>query len=86
MPDPMRSYLDFEKPIAELDSKIDELRALTSPGLLEQPVTDPFALGSDRWKLLHKTSYCEGELSLTLSHQIISDLIPAAYDATPRLK
>jgi acetyl-CoA carboxylase carboxyl transferase subunit alpha len=27
MPDPMRSYLDFEKPVAELDSKIDELRA-----------------------------------------------------------
>ena len=23
----MRSYLDFEKPVAELDSKVDELRA-----------------------------------------------------------
>ncbi|HEU4806542.1 MAG TPA: acetyl-CoA carboxylase carboxyltransferase subunit alpha [Nitrobacter sp.] len=32
MPDPMRSYLDFEKPVAELDSKIDELRALASSG------------------------------------------------------
>ena len=29
MPDLMRSYLDFEKPVAELDSKVDELRALT---------------------------------------------------------
>ncbi len=28
----MRSYLDFEKPVAELDSKIDELRALASTG------------------------------------------------------
>ncbi len=28
----MRSYLDFEKPVAELDSKIDELRALASGG------------------------------------------------------
>lgn len=28
----MRSYLDFEKPIAELDSKIDELRALAASG------------------------------------------------------
>jgi len=28
----MRSYLDFEKPVAELDSKIDELRALASNG------------------------------------------------------
>lgn len=32
MPDPMRSYLDFEKPVAELDSKIDELRALAENG------------------------------------------------------
>ncbi len=28
----MRSYLDFEKPVAELDSKIDELRALAATG------------------------------------------------------
>ncbi len=32
MPGPMRSYLDFEKPVAELDSKIDELRALAEGG------------------------------------------------------
>ena len=32
MPDPMRSYLDFEKPVAELDSKIDELHALAAGG------------------------------------------------------
>jgi len=32
MPDPMRSYLDFEKPVAELDSKVDELRALPAGG------------------------------------------------------
>lgn len=28
----MRSYLDFEKPVAELDAKVDELRALTASG------------------------------------------------------
>ncbi len=28
----MRSYLDFEKPVAELDSRIDELRALAETG------------------------------------------------------
>jgi len=28
----MRSYLDFEKPVAELDAKIDELRALAASG------------------------------------------------------
>ena len=32
MPDVMRSYLDFEKPVAELDSKIDELRSLAAGG------------------------------------------------------
>jgi len=28
----MRSYLDFEKPVAELDAKVDELRALAAGG------------------------------------------------------
>jgi acetyl-CoA carboxylase carboxyl transferase subunit alpha len=28
----MRSYLDFEKPVAELDSKLDELRAMAASG------------------------------------------------------
>ena len=28
----MRSYLDFEKPVAELDAKIDELRTLAASG------------------------------------------------------
>ncbi|HAO40230.1 MAG: acetyl-CoA carboxylase carboxyl transferase subunit alpha [Afipia broomeae] len=32
MPDLMRSYLDFEKPVAELDAKVDELRALAASG------------------------------------------------------
>src|SRR3954465_4468081 len=32
MSEPMRSYLDFEKPVAELDSKIDELRVLAAGG------------------------------------------------------
>ncbi|MGC0390597.1 acetyl-CoA carboxylase carboxyl transferase subunit alpha [Bradyrhizobium liaoningense] len=32
MQDQMRSYLDFEKPVAELDSKVDELRALAASG------------------------------------------------------
>jgi acetyl-CoA carboxylase carboxyl transferase subunit alpha len=32
MSNQMRSYLDFEKPVAELDSKVDELRTLASGG------------------------------------------------------
>jgi acetyl-CoA carboxylase carboxyl transferase subunit alpha len=29
IPHPMRAYLDFEKPVAELEAKVEELRALT---------------------------------------------------------
>ncbi|MCB1411663.1 MAG: acetyl-CoA carboxylase carboxyltransferase subunit alpha [Xanthobacteraceae bacterium] len=36
----MRSYLDFEKPVAELDAKIDELRALADDG---SNITDEIA-------------------------------------------
>jgi acetyl-CoA carboxylase carboxyl transferase subunit alpha len=32
MADTIRSYMDFEKPLAELDAKIDELRALQATG------------------------------------------------------
>jgi len=32
MLDPMRSYLDFEKPVAKLEAKVDELRALAASG------------------------------------------------------
>ena len=32
MPDHMRSYLDFENPVAELEAKVDELRALAASG------------------------------------------------------
>jgi acetyl-CoA carboxylase carboxyl transferase subunit alpha len=32
MPDQIRSYLDFEKPVAELDAKVDELRTLAAGG------------------------------------------------------
>src|SRR3981189_543347 len=32
MLDHMRSYLDFEKPVGDLDSKVDELRALAATG------------------------------------------------------
>ena len=31
-PEFMRSYLDFEKPVAELDAKVEELRAVADNG------------------------------------------------------
>src|SRR6201985_2344972 len=32
MPDQIRSYLDFDNPVAELDAKVDELRAMAAGG------------------------------------------------------
>jgi acetyl-CoA carboxylase carboxyl transferase subunit alpha len=42
----MRQYLDFEKPVAELESKIEELRKMTSPG--EINIADEVARLSDK--------------------------------------
>ena len=36
----MRSYLDFEKPVAELEAKIEEMRALQAGG-------DAIAIGEE---------------------------------------
>ena len=36
----MRSYLDFEKPVAELEAKIEEMRALQAAG-------DAIAIGEE---------------------------------------
>jgi acetyl-CoA carboxylase carboxyl transferase subunit alpha len=33
-PDPMRSYLDFERPVAELEAKVEELRELGQDGAM----------------------------------------------------
>jgi acetyl-CoA carboxylase carboxyl transferase subunit alpha len=42
----MRQYLEFEKPVAELESKIDELRRMTSPGELN--IADEVARLTDK--------------------------------------
>jgi len=65
---------------------IDELRALASPRLLEDPITDPFPLGSNRWQLRDKPPDLLGKVSLTLSSQIICDRVPTAYHVVPGLK
>src|SRR6201981_3731776 len=49
---PMRSYLDFEKPVAELEAKTEELRALQSGG-------DSIAIGEE-------ISRIEGKAALAL--------------------
>ena len=65
---------------------IGEFCSLASLRLLEHPIADPFPLGSNRWQLCDKPPDLLGKVSLTLSNQITSDLVPAAYDAEPGLE
>lgn len=51
----MRSYLDFEKPVAELEAKIEELRALQEKG-------DAIAIGEEINRIESKAAAALGEL------------------------
>src|SRR3974390_3439300 len=56
----MRSYLDFEKPVAELEAKVEELRALGETG-------DAVAIGEEIGRLEAKASAALGELYAALT-------------------
>jgi acetyl-CoA carboxylase carboxyl transferase subunit alpha len=56
----MRSYLDFEKPVAELETKIEELRELASKG-------DAVAIGEELTRLEVKTTKALSELYANLT-------------------
>jgi acetyl-CoA carboxylase carboxyl transferase subunit alpha len=58
---PMRSYLDFEKPVAELEARIEELRALQSGG-------ESVAIGEE-------ISRIEGKAALALK-ELYGELTP----------
>jgi len=51
----MRNYLDFEKPVAELEAKIEELRALQSGG-------DSIAIGEEIGRIESKAALALKEL------------------------
>jgi acetyl-CoA carboxylase carboxyl transferase subunit alpha len=51
----MRSYLDFEKPVAELEAKVEELRALQSGG-------DSIAIGEEIGRIESKAAVALKEL------------------------
>jgi acetyl-CoA carboxylase carboxyl transferase subunit alpha len=53
----MRQFLDFEKPVAELESKIEELRRMTSPG--EINIADEVARLSAKADSQLKTLYAK---------------------------
>jgi len=56
----MRSYLDFEKPVAELEAKLEELRALGANH-------DAVSISDDIARLEAKASAALEELYATLS-------------------
>jgi acetyl-CoA carboxylase carboxyl transferase subunit alpha len=56
----MRSYLDFEKPVAELEAKVEELRAMAATG-------DAVAVGEEIAKLEAKASAALADLYAALT-------------------
>jgi acetyl-CoA carboxylase carboxyl transferase subunit alpha len=56
----MRSYLDFEKPVADLEAKVEELRALSNGG-------DTASIGEELTKLEAKAAKALTELYASLS-------------------
>src|SRR5215467_1550592 len=56
----MRSYLDFEKPVAELEAKVEELRALQETG-------NALAIGDEIARLEAKATAALGELYAELT-------------------
>ena len=71
MPDQMRSYLDFEKPVAELDSKIDELRTLATGGtdIGEEVARDKFAAGWHQIAAEMAADRAEQQISGAVKHE-----------------
>ena len=56
----LRSYLDFEKPVAELEAKVEELRALAAQG-------DAVAIGEELTKLEGKAAKALADLYAALT-------------------
>jgi hypothetical protein len=65
---------------------INVLRSLAPLGLLENPVADPLALCPNGRQLLNETPDRQCELSVALSHKVISDCVPPLYHPAPGLK
>ena len=88
----MRQYLDFEKPVAELESKIEELRRMESPG--EINLADEVARLSDKadkqlralyakltpWQKVQVARHAERPKAATCIASLITDFLPLAGD------
>src|SRR5438270_3298353 len=89
----MRSYLDFEKPVAEIEAKIDELRALqagdSAPAIGEeiarlegkaaQALRDLYA-NLTPWQKTQVASHSERPRCLNYVSALITDFVPLAGD------
>ena len=75
----MRSYLDFEKPVAELEAKVEELRAMGESG-------NAVAVGDEIGRLEVKAALALKELYAELD-ALAEDAsgAPSAAAALPRL-
>ena len=88
----MRQYLDFEKPIAELEAKIEELRLMTAPGELniaeEVARLSAKADGQLRtiygrltpWQKTQVARHAERPKALGVIKALIEDFVPMAGD------
>jgi len=88
----MRQYLDFEKPVAELESKIEELRRMESPG--EINIADEVARLSDKadkqlrtvyakltpWQKVQVARHADRPKAATCIARLITEFLPLAGD------
>ncbi|HQT45575.1 MAG TPA: acetyl-CoA carboxylase carboxyltransferase subunit alpha [Acidocella sp.] len=88
----MRQFLDFEKPVAELESKIEELRRVTSPG--EINIADEVAKLSTKadhqlkalyakltpWQKTQVARHAERPKAASVIAGLITDFTPLAGD------
>lgn len=90
----MRSYLDFEKPVAELEAKIEELRALQSEGAGEVQVEEEISRleakagqtlqdlyqGLTPWQKTQVARHPQRPHCLDFVSGLIEDFVPLAGD------
>jgi acetyl-CoA carboxylase carboxyl transferase subunit alpha len=91
----MRSYLDFEKPVAELEAKIEELRALQAEGdavaigeeinriesKAEQALKELYG-GLTPWQKTQVARHPQRPHCLDYVERLIADFVPLAGDRT----
>src|SRR5438132_7797636 len=89
----MRSYLDFEKPVAEIEAKLEELRALESgdsaaaigeeiarlEAKAAQTLKDLYA-GLTPWQKTQVARHHERPRCLDYENDFVTDFVPLAGD------